>query len=855
MSLFVSTPMNAMKKQLSPNRQASKETWSGSVSLRKTQLCVFMLSFLSGFISLGYQVLWFRIYADWFGSTNRTFLLVLISFIGGLGLGSLASGRLATLAAGKASWLKNPIALVGIIEVGIAVTALLTLIIDPLVSGAGGAFPYRPDSRGIHVPVFALQLGTSLAAGCILLPTFLMGTTFPLLCHAFRGKSLFPSELYAWNTMGACSGVLATEFLLLVYLGHTRAFICLAASNAVLAIVFLLLSSRYRAEASAAAAPAPMVPPRTKSKRPPESDLGFTPATILVVAALSGFFSGALEVDMFRAVRFAGAITDAAMSFTSFWAIVAIFLASWTVRALGKPKPMLIRVAVIGALLVYAVTWSQLHEIRGWFNNRYMGWLAEQVHHNPLVAELEVFPFSASLLVALGFTGAVVFPAYFMVSLLLPTVCNMVQGKREPIGRAYGVNTLAFCAGAVLFSAIAPRVNLFYAVKLLFVVLAIAAVLLLTLRPGRALRLPAVSLALLGIVAAAILVPRGFDKDFFPSYEAPAKYPVRAMRSNGANTTFVVESPEGNTLYFDSYPMSGTQPAGQQYMRLMAHMPLLTHPQPRRALLICFGVGNTAAAIAAHESIERIDVVDLNDKVFETAGEFAQTNGDVIKDRRVRLIHDDGRRYLARTRETYDLVTSEPPPPRAAGVYRLYSVEYYRAILNHLSPQGLMTQWLPINMLSRESAHRMIASFVEVFPHALLFIGAFDQLIMLGSPAPFDPAVLEKRFGQSPGVQRDLAGIGIREPLQMFARITAIDDTLRAGVHGTRVISDQRNDLALVVSTPLDPPFVPNDPLAVLQALQPDRLACGKRLRDIAVDRRAWRALVPDAPRILEYGK
>ena len=103
----------------------------------------------------------------------------------------------------------------------------------------------------------------------------------------------------------------------------------------------------------------------------------------------------------------------------------------------------------------------------------------------------------------------------------------------------------------------------------------------------------------------------------------------------------------------------------------------------KEALLICFGAGNTAAAIAAHDDIvRRIDIVDLNDKVFETAAEFSDTNNEVYRDPRVRLIHDDGRNFLNVTDQTYDLITSEPPPPLAAGVYRLYSREYYEAALH-----------------------------------------------------------------------------------------------------------------------------------------------------------------------------
>jgi spermidine synthase len=103
---------------------------------------------------------------------------------------------------------------------------------------------------------------------------------------------------------------------------------------------------------------------------------------------------------------------------------------------------------------------------------------------------------------------------------------------------------------------------------------------------------------------------------------------------------------------------------------------LLLHSRLERAWLICFCAGNTASAIADDESIQQIDIVDLNVKVFAIAPEFVATNNEVYLDPRVRLIQDDGRDYLNLTDQVYDLITSEPPPPVATGVYRLYSREY-----------------------------------------------------------------------------------------------------------------------------------------------------------------------------------
>jgi predicted membrane-bound spermidine synthase len=812
---------------------------------------VYLLSLASGAVSLGYQVMWFRIYAQRFGSTNLTFALVLVSFIGGLGVGALLSERLARALARRPGW-ANPLTQVGIIEIGIAIVALLTLVVDVSDLSAGGAFPYRVGASGIFEPALALSLELAVAACGVFAACVLMGMTFPILCHAFRARSVFPSEMYAWNTLGACSGVLLAEFLFLPRLGHHLAFVALAAVNVAIGLTFLAIAARGPSKRGAGAAA-----PRSERRRghvaqsriaPEEGAPRYEPAAILTAAGLAGCVSGTLEVDMFRAVRFAGAITDAAMSFTSFWAIVAIFAASWTVRALGRPRSWIIAAAPLLALIVYALTWLNLHETRGFFNNVFMARVTAEAGLNADVpVATSAYPLSGSLGLLLAFTGVVVFPAYYVVSLLLPTLCNLVQTRGEHIGRAYGLNTVAFAAGAVLFTWIVPSVSLFYAVKLLFVLLAAAAGLALVLRPGRRVG-RAVGLAVAAVGGGALLVPRGFDARFFPSYETPAQYPVRALRSNGENTTFVVEHPDGDILYFNSHMMSATSDEARRYMRLMAHVPLLAHPDPRSALLICFGVGNTARAIAVHDGIESIDIVDLNDNVFETADEFGDANLGAHRDPRVRLIHDDGRRFLDRTDALYDLVTSEPPPPRAAGVYRLYSVEYYRSVLDHLTPRGMMTQWLPVNLLSRTAIDRMIATFVSVFPHAVLFVGDSDQLILVGGREPFDAALLERRFTGSLPVRLDLAEIGIREPVSILARFIRTNEGLRADTEGIPVLSDTRNDLAHLVTDPFDPPRIPFDPEDVLRWLTSQSLVSEPLLRRALSDPASLLAVVPDFP-------
>ena len=799
---------------------------------------------LSGFVSLGYQVVWFRVFVDHFGSTNLTFALVLANFIGGLGGGALASRWLSARLGGLPG-LAHPLRRYGAIELAVGLTALLTLLVLALPPDLLGSFPYRQAESGIwHQSPAYLLMKVGISAILVLVPCFFMGAGFPLLCHAFRGRASFPSALYAWNTLGACGGVLFCELLLLPGLGHDRTFLIMVALNLGIAALALLapraLEGRDRAREARERAPAPggEGDPATGS-----------PRFLLLCAIASGLLAGGLEGDMFKRLWFLECNTGAAMSFISFWAILAIFLASVTVRAAPRLRLIHIQAAYLAAMGVYALVWTWAYELRG---------ALEAVHGERArdsLAELEglgggviVFHFAHSLRDVFLFTGLFVFPTYYLISLLLPWVCNRIQGGRRHLGRAYGWNTVAFCAGLVGFTWIAPRVSVFFSMKLAFWLLGGVAGLLLLLRESRqpALWKPALAMGVLG--AGWILTPRGFDPGAFHPADPPARYPVRAMKSNGAHTTFVLEGPRGDVLYFDSHPMSGLSGASQRYMRLMAHFPLLLQEDPRRALLICFGVGNTASAIAAHAGIRDIDVVDLNHKVYETAPEFSATNHDVARDPRLDLIHDDGRNFLELCQGTYDLITSEPPPPMQEGVYRLYSREYYGEVLEHLSPEGMMTQWVPIYQMPREAVDLALATFVQSFPHSLLFVGSSTNFILLGGRQPFELGRIETRFGESVAVVEDLREIGVFEPLQLLARIVQGGESLAERWRGAPHISDQRNDFAWLVRDVIDPPRIPFDPVEVLNEIGGEPLPGAARLESWLTDLSRLRAAVPDFP-------
>ena len=771
---------------------------------------------LSGLVSLGYQIAWFRIYADRFGSSSLTFLLVLTCFIGGLGFGAIGSARVT-------AWIQRQLPQVtglqvyGLVEILIATLVLLTVVSGWLPASPWGAFPYVLDD-GVFVPSAIDRLSRLfMAIVCVLVPSFFMGVTYPLLCQLMRAQPRFPSRLYAWNTLGACTGVLLCQFVAIHQFGHDWTLAMLVALNLALGGYFVCLGGGARLTGPVASS----------------SPAVTGGVSLVVLGGLSGLLTGSLEGDLFKRLWFLGTNSGAAMAFISFWAILGIFLASATVTRWQGLRLLHIKIALAVATVVYMATWKLAYPLRGWFRDQYAERLSGAIEVSTSTADVLPSALQTDLVFTFVFVGVFAFPAIYLISLLLPFVCNAARGDQKLLGRVYGVNTLAFCVGMVGFVWLAPRVDIFFSLKLIMVLLVVGTLTLcvLDVRARRPLRTAVIGLVVFAL--AALLTPRGYDRAALDPARQAYHYPVRALKSNGAHTTYVVQMPRGDALYFDSHPMSATDLEAQIYMRLMAHFPLLAQEDPETALLIGFGVGNTAAAIAAHGTMERIDIVDLNRKVIDTAPEFESTNDAVYADPRVRFINDDGRRFLDLTRERYDLITSEPPPPLQDGVYRLYSREYYEAALAKLTPGGMLTQWLPVSQLSATTTALMVATFQRVFPETLMFSGYGAQLILVGAREPIDLARLERNLAARPRISADLHRLRMPAPEHVLGRIVMTDAHIDAEYADRAVISDRRNDLAYQVAAPLSLTRLGYDPLAVLEALEQAGVTAAASLRPV----------------------
>lgn len=719
-----------------------------------------VLFFLSGAVGLLYEVAWFRRLHLLLGVSSFAIGAVVAAFMLGLAAGSRWGG--------SSRWLRNnPLATYAWLEAGIALYAL--------------AFPTLVDSlEGSYVVLFGFLEGHFLIKSIarfvlsfvlLLPPTFLMGATLPALAQTVaRGSPEMARRvgwLYAVNTLGGMTGTLAAGFYALEHFGIRGTIHLGLAGNLLVAISAFLLTRHptYRDR------PPTEEPEATdRLARAPEAaverSLALFAATTVTV---TGLVSMAAEIVWTRALVFF--IHNSTYAFTSILAVYLLGIAAGAtlgarlVRSSESAKRWL--AATLGTLslctLCSIAIYRHLPEISQ-FLLGVGGAVGEVVSASPGKPMAALQSWSTALVVIFGQVAVVLFIPALLSGMVFPLALRLAQGARPVAaavaGKLYAANTVGCIVGTILgtFVLVALLGTRLALLLLAWLPLPLALWAILEAVRGKANRTMLVgSLLFVQVVGSMLAAPAGFYRELFER-----RFGKVIWFSEGVSETVAVcEHPDGVkwVQYSDGRGASGTRSYSGGW--LYAHLPLLLHPDPHSALVICFGTGNTLGAASRHD-LETLDGVELSSEVVNASHVFSDTNYDVANNPDVNVIIEDGRNYLLSTRKRYDVITEEPPLVHTAGVINLYSKDYYELCRDRMTESGVMAVWLATWELETRELRMLVKAFVDAFPHTSLWDSTHTgEWLLIGSKKPLqvDLDALERRMSVS-RLAGDLGKIG-----------------------------------------------------------------------------------------------
>ncbi len=231
---------------------------------------------------------------------------------------------------------------------------------------------------------------------------------------------------------------------------------------------------------------------------------------------------------------------------------------------------------------------------------------------------------------------------------------------------------------------------------------------------------------------------------FTKGYES--RYNNRIVLRDSTATVLASGQGMGKTLLVNGIGMTTLSPI----TKMMAHFTATHLPQsPRNALIICFGMGTTfRSAMSWGIPVTVVELVPSVPRLFKF---YHPDGGPLLKSPRAHIVIDDGRRFLDRSAEKFDVIIVDPPPPiESAGSSLLYSREFYTLAREHLAPGGILQQWL----YGGDSADKASATraLMETFPYVRVYGAVWDVTgyHYLASMSPIPEATASELVARMP---------------------------------------------------------------------------------------------------------
>ncbi|GAB3990531.1 fused MFS/spermidine synthase [Spirosoma daeguense] len=700
-------------------------------STSRQPLVVLLLFFLSGFAALLYQVIWQRLLVFYTGSDTVSISLIVSAFMTGLGIGYLVGGRLAD----RSTSAQNLRYFVGA-ELGIMLFALFSkaILYD---------FLYQSNQLPSDQPILVYIIVFAI----VLVPTFLMGVSLPVLSRVFRfgdmnRQSRYISLLYFINTLGAAVGAFVTGFLLVRRLGFDNAIFVGAALNGICALggwgIWITAKgkgewakgkeSNTSIENSHPTPPAPRPLPLT---------------TWSVQYAISGFAALSLELIWFRILE--TLIKSVSLTFAILLAIylgsmaIGTVVGTWlTGRSAYQSVARRERAFLLAQLVLYGYTALSI----GVFVNA-IGrvpaldflWNYFASGEPVLSPRFSLFTYGAVPLFLLGVPT-------FMMGLSFSLSQSLIQDNYAEIGRKIGWLQFINIVGSALGAWAVTWIGFAYlgTALLLKCIVGLGFCYVIAMLLRRHISALKTGFLLIGLSLSILVIPQ--NNQFWQRLNGLDKPEAFVFDENESAVSVIKMTPDRKMgiVFVNGLGQSGLPYHFDAVHTLLGALPVMMHPNPKQVAVIGLGSAGTVNGIAGRPETDQIDCFEIASNQEKVLADYAGRVGDtavnaVLHDTRLKMIFRDGRYAIRNGTTRYDVIEADALRPISAYSGNVYSKEYFELVRDRLKPNGLAVTWCPTG--------RVLNTFRSVFP----YVAYCDKLVLIGSnqPIKLDWNAIEQR--------------------------------------------------------------------------------------------------------------
>lgn len=672
---------------------------------------IFLSIFLSGLCSLGYQSIWQRYLGILVGSESRSITLIISVFLFGLSLGYFYFGKLST----KLTSRNQSAKLYGYIEVATAMYALLFNKFFSVVLESGIA---NSNNLFLHFLITCLL---------ILLPTFLMGATIPIMTLALpeseKDINSTHSKIYGINTIGAFSGVLITSLFLVPSLGLEISLKLLGAINLALSIVYLLNNLEGK------------IADKKEIERLP---ININSKLLMLFVFIIGMASISLEVVWIRVLSL-----SLGTSYIVFPIILSIFIFS---IGYGSLRLKHVNANSFYMKLVYMIAFSCLSFV----TIPYLPLIISNIRVM-FISHPVTFYFFHIVVYLLLFI--LIAPAVFFIGQMLPYAYAFLDKNKEDYalkcGQMYFANTVGTIVGAVFFG---------YLFFVLFELKTIYLLILWTIGIVSLYFLKEIKdtkkfLTVITLLVITTLLPFSRKHHIIGQFRKRSveaihfKNPIKVVNSqypnvetlfldDGPNTTVSVMKKilDRSKSFFVNAKSDGNTKDDLGTMSLASVLPYSKMPAKKlETAVIGIGTGISAGVLTKIENVVKVDVVEISKAAIKSVGALSPENFDFHKSKKTRIFEMDAFQFFKASSQKYDIVISEPSNVWVTGVENLYTNYYYKTVAEKLKNNGVFSQWFHYYSMNSEIFVTILNNLKSVFKKVELYRTTEGDIVALAA--------------------------------------------------------------------------------------------------------------------------
>ena len=653
---------------------------------------IFVLAGLSGACGLAYEVIYSRLFSNYFGDHFIINGIILCAVFMGIAFGSWKSSRF--------------IRQLAFIELGIG---LYAIFITTLFSFLG--FEISGFSQSLSINAFKLIV-------LLFIPAFFIGTCVPLFTKYINfscGKNVSAfTGVYAIYNFGALLSIMIIEFILLRQWGIKLTTYMVGVVNLFVGGFLLLLEKRIQWN-------------RFKERKKYKLD-----HSVIITLFLASFVSGVFQLYILKiaASIFGPFRENLAIILISTMLGITIGSALSVIKGFSFKKSLAI--TLLGYLFfllllpAFVSLWSMTSESVG------QSWYL--ISKTLLLVGYPLFIFT-------------------MFGTWVPLVVkyHRNQNSVDMVGPILGISSLANGLGALfMFLFLYRYLSLLQNGILILILFLISYVILIGHEEDR-IRFSGDFLFKTMIVGVFVFLIIHFwpEKDLLLGYQSISSFERLKNERENFQGSFVYKAfdqsasivsfkDKSRVLVFNGHQSLVFNPGDRKTPlreMVVGASPVLFSGETKQALV--FGLGSGITAGSTVQVYDQTKIVEINPAMLNIPQHFSYENKNVMDAKNVNIILDDGISLLLKEDRTYDAIVNTITKPQYYSASKLYTGEFYKIILSRLNEKGVYSSWFSLSTRV-EGISIMLNTLESTFNHCRYFLLSYGYFNVVCGKKPLE---------------------------------------------------------------------------------------------------------------------